>query len=165
MEKKVFRSRTSVTSLILWGLFLGGIACKFSGALGGYHNPVTYGLIGFYAFKIMVCQMSRYVLTDKEIQIHYVWGKPSRYKILISGIISARRSYNLIGACSYKLIRFNVKESRKRHYINLWGSSTPSVAPVREQDFLEALKAINPNIQINVTDKKGLWWRFWGWDF
>jgi hypothetical protein len=37
------------------------------------------------------------------------------------------------------------------------------ISPVREQEFLEALKTVNPSIQITVSDKKGVW-RFWDWD-
>ena len=38
-----------------------------------------------------------------------------------------------------------------------------NVSPVREQEFIETLKAINPDIEINVSDKKGIW-RILGWD-
>jgi hypothetical protein len=37
------------------------------------------------------------------------------------------------------------------------------ISPVREQEFLDTLKEINPNISIRVSNKKG-WWRFWDWD-
>ena len=37
------------------------------------------------------------------------------------------------------------------------------ISPVREQEFIQELKSLNPNIVINVPDKKGLW-RIQDWD-
>jgi len=37
------------------------------------------------------------------------------------------------------------------------------ISPVREQEFIEELKAINPNIYFNVPLEKEIW-RFWEWD-
>jgi len=117
-------------------------------------------IFGLFSFRSIY-----YVLTEKEIHIYWwgVRGKPN-YRICILGIISAERSYFNNGTASMKTIRFRYKENHKRYHIKHWGLGTPLISPVREQEFLETLKTINPNIQINVTDKKGWWWRFWGWD-
>ena len=37
------------------------------------------------------------------------------------------------------------------------------ISPVREQEFIKELKSLNPNIVINVPDKKGIW-RIQDWD-
>jgi hypothetical protein len=37
------------------------------------------------------------------------------------------------------------------------------ISPVREQEFIQELKSLNPNIVINVPEKKGLW-RIQDWD-
>ena len=37
------------------------------------------------------------------------------------------------------------------------------ISPVREQEFIEALKVADPDIYINVPIKKGIW-RFGDWD-
>ena len=129
--------------------------------LGSFFNPVTYILIGSSVFVFFAFRSFYYVLTEKEIQVHYLWGLHGKPIIHVSRITSAERSYTLVGVGSLKTIRFRLKKGHKWHFF-LW-SSTPSVSPVREQEFLETLKNLNPNIQINVNDKKG-WWRFWDWD-
>ena len=37
------------------------------------------------------------------------------------------------------------------------------ISPVREKEFIEALKAINPNINVQIPEKTGKW-RIWDWD-
>jgi hypothetical protein len=38
------------------------------------------------------------------------------------------------------------------------------ISPVREREFIDELKAVNPDIVIDVPpDKKGIW-RVWDWD-
>ena len=37
------------------------------------------------------------------------------------------------------------------------------ISPVREQEFIKELKSLNPNIMINVPDKRGIW-RIQDWD-
>jgi hypothetical protein len=109
-----------------------------------------------------------YVLTDKEIQVYFLWGiisKPPVCRILISTITSVKRSYNLYKAPAFSLKRLRICFDKKKD--NKWDEfymGMPMISPAREQKFLETLKALNPNIQINVNDKKA-WWRFWNWDF
>ena len=161
MEKKVFRSRISMLMIVL--ILICFLLPVIPVICYGY---ITLGIIFWIimALSLFAFRSLYYVLTEKEIQIYYLWGimgKPF-YKIPISGIISAERSYNLFWGASLKRIRFCFKESHKRHHISQKGI-LPAVSPVREQEFLETLKTLNPNIQINVADKKG-WRRFWAWD-
>ncbi|MDR0364732.1 MAG: PH domain-containing protein [Bacteroidales bacterium] len=37
------------------------------------------------------------------------------------------------------------------------------ISPVKEQEFIEELKAVNPDIYVRVPDKKGIW-RVHDWD-
>ena len=55
--------------------------------------------------------------------------------------------------------------SLKRPSINFKSSSTFwLISPVREKEFIEALKAINPKIDVHIPETTGKW-RFWDWDF
>ena len=166
MEKKVFRSRISVFNIIIC------CACL----LPLLNLMIRYGFIVFGSIFGIVMILGLfslrsvyYVLTDKEIHVNYFWFKVGI--IYISGISSIERSYNLFGsfAMSMKSLRFNFRKGYKWHVYfsnnSLFFTTTlPWISPVREQDFLETLKTLNPNIQINVTDKKGWWWRLLGWD-
>ena len=166
-RSRVFRTRVSALYIIIFGglLYIGWIA---SGLIG----LIIFGVI--IVFTGLTLYSLYYVLTDKEIQVYHSWGlfgKPFG-KIYISAITSVERSYNPLNAPagSLKRLHFHFKYGYKWHrYLPLSDNSFaivmyPSISPVREQEFLEILKGINPNIQIKVTDKKG-WWRFWDWDF
>ena len=37
------------------------------------------------------------------------------------------------------------------------------ISPVREQEFIEDLKAINPDIYVRIPIKEGIW-RIYNWD-
>jgi hypothetical protein len=75
-------------------------------------------------------------------------------KMNIMDVVSMKRSYNLISSPATSL---------KRLQICFVKGSSWLVSPVREQEFIKELKSINPNIDINVTDRKGIW-RIWDWD-
>ena len=167
MERKVFRSRISVSWLIFFGVFMGGIIYRISNIEGSFFNPGSYIIIGTIVFAFFAFRSVYYVLTDKEIQINYFWGfygKPFG-RINISTITTVERSYNQFPApaVSLKRLYIHYKKEHKR-YPSLPFFGHPLISPVREQEFLEMLKAINPDIQIKVNDIKG-WWRFWDWDF
>ena len=149
-------------SLITWGVLFWGMGYRASIFFESFFNPLSYIFIGSFIFMVFSLRSLYYVLSNSEILVYYMWffyGKPFG-RINIFAITSIERSYNPLfaPAVSMKRLRFRFKKGYKG-YVALW------LSPVREKEFLEMLKAINPNIQINVTDKKGLWWRFWGWDF
>ena len=165
MGEKTFRSRLSTQYIILFGalLFLGWHFSKIEGLL----------IVGScVVFSVFAFRSLYYVLTDKEIEVYYLWGiagKPFG-RFFISTIDSVERSYSPVScpAASAKRLRFRFKRGCKWHlFFNnslLAVIIMPMISPVREQEFLEGLKAINPEIHIDINDKKGLWWRFWGWD-
>ena len=154
MVKKVFRSRVSVFHLFVVFVFFLGF-CLLLGNWVGFVIVGALIVLVFFDFRSYY-----FVLTDKEIQTYYqwgLWGKPYG-KIHISAIISVERGHSFIG-CTIKTLRFRFKKGYK------WRAVFPTpITPVREQEFLETLKEINPNIQFNVNDKKGFW-RFLVWDF
>ena len=157
MVKKVFRSRLSVLLILLTlGVLLYPVYL-----LGELIFAIIIGISIIYGFFQL--RSLYYVVTNSEIQIYYMWGfmgKPFS-RMLISSITTVERSYYPFAtAASLKKLRFRFKKGYKWYRYGF----TPVLSPVREQEFLETLKAINPHIQINVIDKKG-WWRFWDWDF
>ena len=165
MEKKVFKSRVGMIyiHILIALLFIGWSASKSS---GNYVPLIILGscaVFAFFAFRSI-----KYILTEKEIVVYYLGFNTGKF--FLSAITSVERSYNPLDApaASGKRLRFKFKEGYKwsRYFSNspFFIILNPAISPVREEEFLETLKAINPNIQINVTDKKGLWWRFLGWD-
>jgi hypothetical protein len=58
-------------------------------------------------------------------------------------------------AASLKKIRITYDGKVSSQYI--------LISPVREQELIDELKALNPNIHVHVSDKKGIW-RIWDWD-
>ena len=160
-RSKTFRSRVSVLIIIVVGAVLyriwliDGLTIKYVG----------FGTIMILAFFTQFTM--HYVLNDNEIQVHYMWGllgKPF-CKFHISAITSVERSYNPFNAMAASLKRLHIRFKKGYKWdFSLFFHILPLISPVREQEFLEMLKAINPDIQINVNDKKD-WWRFWDWDF
>ena len=175
MERMRYRSRVSmlyipilgVTLFFIW--WLGDLFPKEYVPLGSFFRIFIRVTVGITSVLFLLTIYSTYyILTDKEIQVHFmggIWVKSPACKILISSITSVERSYNPINAPALSLKRLRLRFKFERE--NKWDEfymGLPLISPVREQEFLETLKNINPNIQINVNDKKG-WWRFWDWDF
>ena len=75
----------------------------------------------------------------------------------IKNIKSVERSYNPLSspAASLKRLRIDLRGKAKFPYM--------LISPVREQEFIEELKAVNPDIYVRVPDKKGIW-RIQDWD-
>jgi hypothetical protein len=67
------------------------------------------------------------------------------------------RSYNPLSspAASLKRLRIGLGGKAKFPYM--------LISPVKEQEFIEELKAVNPDIYVRVPDKKGIW-RVHDWD-
>ena len=150
-NKKVFRSRISVLMLIfILAIFV----------------PITMPMIKFmiipglwimgitFLFVVFIFSGIRYVITDNYLSFN-TWGT-CKHDFPIWRIVSIKRSYNLLSSPAASL---------KRLCVDCSGADFPYllVSPVREREFIETLKAINPNIRVDVTDKKG-WWRNWDWD-
>jgi hypothetical protein len=99
----------------------------------------------------------RYIVTDEKLLVRCC-GIPSA-SIAIADIYSVERTYNPLASAAASLKRLAVYTKRSNGYLKV----IMLISPAREQEFLDTLKAINPSIQIHVTDKKGKW-RIWDWD-
>ena len=154
MKKKVFRSGISVVVVVflLVGMLLPLISIIRSGNMNHPALPALYISAGTIVFIVLSIYSMRYEIADDKLRIS-IWGN-CIMSCPISHIVSVRRSYNPITS--------QVAGSFKRLEITKMGLPY-RISPVREQEFLDALKEINPNISINVSNKKG-WWRFWDWD-
>ena len=84
------------------------------------------------------------------------WIFPAK-GVNIADIVSVKRSYNPLSspAASLKRLRISFKKRAKYPYM--------LISPVREREFIEALKAVNPDIRVDIPEKKGVW-RIWDWD-
>ncbi len=161
MEQKVFRSRISV-------VFIALIAACILPALvpmirsGKFSNPGFYILIGGLLFAGFIFGGIRYVVTDKQL-LFKMWGI-QRWSVPLTYIKSVKRSYCLF---SSPFALFIPSTASVRNLIVRFKKGTDwpfyVISPVREKEFLETLKKINPNIEIRVNDKK-IWYRVWDWD-
>ena len=151
-QKKVFRSRVSVL-LILFILLT---------VLPIFILPIKYGsskgvwiLSASLLFAIFVFSGLRYIISGDKLLVKMCsipYGS-----IDIKSIISVKRSYNLLSspASSLKRLCFKFIKNGKTSWI--------LISPVREQEFIEALKSVNPQIRVNVSNKKEKW-RIQDWD-
>jgi hypothetical protein len=152
MEKKVFRSRISVllTVIILAILIHGTIPAIQQKAFGSLYK--TAGVLVFIAF---ISSGIRYEISGSSLYCK-MWFITTGIAN-IADIISVKRTYNPLSSSAASL---------KRLYI-YFNNNVPFpfwlISPAREQEFIEALKAIKPSISVNVPDRKGIW-RIWDWD-
>ena len=150
MERKNFRSRISV-ALMVFILVIVSLPLIPVINSGNIFNPAFYISAGVIVFCVLLLSGFRYVITNEQLRI-CVW-RICIWTYSLSKIESVERSYNPLSAPAASLKRLSIKGV---------GIFT-LISPVREQEFLETLKILNPKIQINVTDKEE-WWRFWDWD-
>jgi|AGTN01.3.fsa_nt_gi Protein of unknown function (DUF1200). len=151
-EKKVFRSRISVLLLgIILAVF---IPCTIP-MIKHVLIPGLWIIGGTFVFIVFLFNGMRYIISEDKIYVK-VWMFPSG-SVEISNITSVERSYNPLSspAASLKRLRINLRGKTKFPYM--------LISPVREQEFIKALKAVNPTIYIHVPDKIGIW-RIQDWD-
>jgi hypothetical protein len=145
--KREFKSRISIglTGIVL--LFLFGMMIFMTISFKTIFNPGNYILVGTMLCAVFISTGIRYVITDDYLHTH-LWGIPYP-KISISSIVSVERSYNPLSApaASTKRLCIRFKKGNKTSYT--------LISPVGEQDFLDILKEINPNIYIRVNKKAG----------
>ena len=156
--KKVFRSRISV-------FFIGFLLVAFTpafipifqrGIQGMNFLFVTFSFIVFFFCGI------RYVISEDKLYLK-IWFIPSG-SVRIADIISIERSYRQplsSPAASFKRLRISLTGvkfgSKKAKFPYLL------ISPVREQEFIETLRSVNPDIIVHVPVKKGIW-RIQDWD-
>jgi len=149
MEKQIFRSRVSVLlagflSLVLVRMFMREIS--HNDYLGIY---IFGGMMLFFALMLFGI---RYIISENKLYLKVCWIIPFG-SVDVTDIIFLKRSYNPLSSPAASL---------KRLYIHT-RQGDKLISPVREQEFFDALKTINPDIRISVDDKKA-WYRVWDWD-
>jgi len=152
-EEKVFRSRISVLlSLIMFAPLILLLVVMLV-------NKIYLGvfILGMTLLPVVLLFTGmRYVISGDILKIK-IWSIPSG-STDIANILSVERSYNVLSSpsASLKRLRVSLKKEAKFPYM--------LISPDREQEFIEALKAVNPDIYVRIPDKKGVW-RIWDWDF
>jgi len=129
-----------------------------SGTIYSYLHQAYQGLYvigGVMLFSILLFGGMRYVISGERLYLK-MWFIPNGSNN-IKDIVSIKRSYILLSAPAASLKRLSVQF--RAGTFTWW-----LISPVREKEFIEALKAINPNIQVNIPEKTGKWWRIWDWD-
>ena len=156
-SKKVFRSRISV---LLIGFFL--LVFILTG-IPMINQMIISGLCimcGTLVFIGLLLSGMHYIISGNNLYVKILWIIPFGLfgSVKISNIISIERSYNPLSspAASLKRLRLDlVKEAKFLPFM--------LISPVREQEFIEELKAINPDIYVNVPVKTRIW-RIQDWD-
>lgn len=154
MERKVFRSRISV---FIIGLCFVGYSFLIPDAIRLFHDKMYTTLCMAWSPLLVILFIFlgfRYVILGDRLYFK-MWFIPNG-SIKISDIISVERTYNPLSSPAGSLKRLCLRLVNEEFSYLL-------VSPVREQEFIEALKSINPLIDIHIPVKKGIW-RFWDWD-
>ena len=156
MEKRVFRSRISVLLIIfIFAIFIPMFIPIFK--YKSYSWLLSGGLFVLVIFGVIIFIFSgmRYIISDGKLYLK-MWLVPNG-SVNISDIISVERTYNPLSspAASLKRLCINFNNNVRFPY---W-----LVSPVREQEFIDVLKAVNPDISVHVPIEKGIW-RIWDWD-
>jgi predicted ABC-type sugar transport system permease subunit len=149
-KKKVFRSRIS-------GLLVVFILIVLIPVFVEIYRYKTYQELyvsgGVALFIIFLFSGMRYIISGEKLYLK-MWFIPNGSRN-VADIVSVKRSYNLLAspAASLKRLRIHFKT----------GSYDWLISPVKEQAFIEALKAINQDIDVYVPEKTGKR-RIWDWD-
>jgi hypothetical protein len=106
----------------------------------------------------------RYSITGNKLYLK-VWFI-SMGSANIDDITSVERTYDLTSAPASALKRLCICFKNGVKYLNwLTWQCAPNwlISPVREKEFIEALRAINPDICVSIPETKEKW-RIWDWD-
>ena len=148
MEKvqpqKVFRSRISVLFIVF--MLVIAVIAFIPIFQRGIYQGMNY-LVFIFLFLVLFCGI-RYIVSGDKIYLK-IWIIPIG-SLSIANIISVERSYKQpisSPAASFKRLRIDLTSVK----FGLKGAKFPYllISPVREQEFIEELKAINPDIIVN----------------
>ncbi len=146
-----YRSRISVllTVIIMVILFL-------IEAIGSKDSvSVLLSLSIMFIVLVLVFGSINYTISGKRLIIRTLGFKMATIDIVMIKLL--RRSYSPLSSPAASLKRLEIKFYYKGRV------ETALISPVREPEFIEKLKEINPNIKIMVDDKQGVA-RFLDWD-
>jgi hypothetical protein len=152
-EEKVFRSRISILFLSIFvALFIRSILMI---------NILVMCFMGVTVILIaLLIGGMRYIILEDKLYLK-IWTM-SFWSVKIASIKSVERSYN-----GYSLSSPTLAASFKKLRITYDGKAnvvSTLISPVKEQEFIEQLKIINPNIHARVPLKERIW-RIQDWDF
>ncbi len=149
----MYRSRISV---LLTTIIVGALTPSTILAFDGNSSMGSMLIALLVPLFVLFCFIStRYAIVEGVLRIKNMGVIAA--KIDIASILSVKRSYNPISSPAISLKRLEVK------YISDEGVKSVLISPVREFQFVEQLKKINPDIAIHINDKVSIL-RFWDWD-
>ena len=147
-----FRSRVSVLLLVIMAMSLLPVIFLQEPNVEPSDTYLAYGvMVLFIGMVALLLFGQRYEIGERELAVKI--GPFKFASLKLSEITLVERSYNPLSAPASSL---------KRLYVKSKGKDT-LISPVREQEFLQLLKARNPNIVVKIVDKND-WWRVWDWD-
>ncbi|WP_019540347.1 PH domain-containing protein [Proteiniphilum acetatigenes] len=151
-DQKVFRSRISV---LLLGFTLAiFIPCTIP-MIKHMIIPGLFIMGGSFLFIVILFTGMRYIISGDKLFVKI--GNIPCGSVKITNIISVERSYNPLSSPAASLKRLSISLDGKAKFPYML------ISPVREKEFIEELKMLNPNIFVRVPDKKGIW-RVQDWD-
>jgi hypothetical protein len=144
----VFRSRISV---LLPGFVL---ALLLPAIIPMIKHMIIPGLCiigGTFLFAGILFAGIRYIISGDTLFVK-IWFIPA-CSLKISNIASIKRSYYLFDVptnttASFKKLRLQFARRTNHSYLH--------VSPVREHEFIEELKKVNPYINVSLSNKKGV---------
>jgi hypothetical protein len=105
-------------------------------------------------------RVMRYIISEDKLYTKI--GTVPFWSVKIASIKSVERSYKCFTLSHSPSVVGSLKKLRIT-YEGMAHSQFILVSPVKEQEFIEELKIINPKIHVHVIDKKGKW-RIQDWD-
>lgn len=151
-DQKVFRSRISV---LLLGFTLAiFIPCTIP-MIKHMIIPGLFIMGGSFLFIVILFTGMRYIISGDKLFVKI--GNIPCGSVKITNIISVERSYNPLSSPAASLKRLSISLGGKAKFPYML------ISPVREKEFIEELKILNPNIFVRIPDKKGIW-RVQDWD-
>ena len=148
-NEKVFRSRISV----LFIMFL-SLPCTIPLSPFGIAVQILCVMANVLFVFMLLPRTMFYVISNDTLFVR--WLGIDLESVKICDIIAVERSYRITGH-AYSLKKLEVRSGHGAQ------SSFVLISPVREHEFLEELKTINPQIAFNVPIREEKW-RIWDWD-
>jgi len=157
--KIVFRSRISLLlSLIFWAVFLYGYSLIVK-SYSVSHNAKSFILLLLYGLLIIFISIlwfgTRYIIIGDKLIIKCGFIRMAIIKI--HDIVAIRRTYNPLGSPAVSLKRISIRLKPKSNFPYIL------ISPKNEKQFLDLLVSQNPNIELNVPEKRKAY-RIWDWD-
>jgi hypothetical protein len=158
-SKKVFRSRINVLFIVF--MLVISIVAFIPIFQRGIFQGMNFLVFVLVFFIVLFCGI-RYVILEDKLYLK-IWFIPSG-SVNIADIISVERSYKQpmsSPAAAFKRLRISLTGMK----FGFKGAKFPYllISPVREKEFIEELKAVNPDIIVNIPFEKGKW-RIQDWD-